>query len=152
MYFTYVSQLPMLADNLELNSGKRLEFFDGYVRRAVPDQDGFRAYVFYDKFRSVSYRVTKDGLLIESYDGKKYHSSFVANTEGTFKYTPFAENAEDIHVNSFIILTNKMEKEYRRRSTFMGKLKRVTSDPIMIIFVAIGFLYAIVTAFVVISS
>lgn len=152
MFYTYVNQLPMLADNMELNSGKRLEFFDGYVRKSYPDSEGFRSYVFYDKFRSVSYRVIKDGLIIESYDGKKYHSSFIANSEGTFKYTPFAQGADELHINSLIVLIHKMEREHKAKATLVGRIKRLTDDPISKVFLAIAIVYAIITLFVVISS
>lgn len=150
MFYTYVSQLPLLTDNMVLNSGKRLEFFDGYVRKSAPDKTGFRSYVFYDKFRSVSYRVIKDGLLVESYDGKKYHRSLIANSEGIFKYTPFAQGADELHINSFIVLIHKMEKEHKAKYSLTGRLKSIINDPVTQIFIAIGFLYAIITLFVVV--
>ena len=148
MFYTYVDQLPMVTDNLILIQGHRLHFNCGHIRKAKADQDGFRAYILYDRLRDVSYRVTKEGLWVEYGEKFGYDSVFVESTREELKYTPFAVSGEASEVNSFLVLIDRMVTENKRRRSIINRFRYFMKDPVSKVIIAAGVVYAIATVLV----
>lgn len=149
MFYTYVRELPMVDGNLELATGKRLEFSCGSIRMAKADNRGFRAYVLSDKFRDVSYRTTREGLMVERTGATDL---FIPNPGNLSElaHTPFAVKGTDSEINSFLMLCEKMVAEHKRRESLMSRLRLFTKEPIGKILIGSAIVYGIVTAVVLI--
>lgn len=143
MFYTYVYQLPMVEGNLELTKGNRIVYTCGSIRRAKADDWGNRAFVLTDTVRDVTYRVTKEGMLVEYRDGPY----FVRNPE-VLKHTPFAVTGDEAEINSFLLLCNKMTEEHNHRKSFRARLRYFTREPVGKIIIAGAIIYAIVTVIV----
>lgn len=149
MFYTYVSQLPMVTDNnLTLSKGTRLEFEAGSLRKSKADQDGFRSFVIYDKSRDVTYRASKKGLQITAGESLNYEDIFIPTRRGPLKYTPFAMEGEAAEINSFIVVTNKMSEEYIKSKSFSTRAKAFLKDPLGKAFILAIVIYTIATTFV----
>lgn len=147
MFYTYVRELPMVDGNLELATGKRMEFSCGTIRMAKADSKGFRAYVLTDKVRDVSYRITQRGMMVER---SGYTDLFIPNP-GNLKelaHTPFAVKGTDADINSLLTLCDKMVTEYKHRKSMANRLRVFTKEPIGKIIIGIAIAYGIVTAVV----
>lgn len=143
MFYTYVYQLPMVEGNLELNRGDRLEYTCGSIRRSKADDWGNRAFVLTDTVREVTYRVTKEGMLVEYHDGPY----FVRNPK-VLKHTPFAVTGDEAEINSFLLLCERMSAEHKYRKSFRNRLRYFTREPVGKIIIAGAIIYAIATVVV----
>lgn len=143
MFYTYVYQLPMVEGNLELSRGDRLEYTCGSIRRAKADDRGNRAFVLIDTIREVTYRVTKEGMIVEYHDGQY----FVKNPE-VLKHTPFAVTGDAAEINSFLLLCERMTAEHKHRKSFRARLRYFAREPVGKIIIAGAIIYAIATAIV----
>lgn len=144
MFYTYVNQLPMVVDNLRLSRGDRLEYSCGTLRKSKADDKGFRAFVLIDRFRDVSYRVMKDGMLVEYPSG----TTFIGNPE-ELKHTPFAVTGNEAEINSFLILCEKMVEEHKRKKSLRNRLMYLTKEPVAKIIIGVAIVYGIITALVI---
>lgn len=143
MFLTYVRQLPMVEDNLDLSRGRRLEYSCGSIRRSRPNLRGYRAFVLEDKFRGVTYRVMEDGLSIEYGSGPV----FVKNPK-ELKYTPFAVTGKESEINSFMLLCDRLVAEHKRRNSIRSRLRYFAREPVGMIIIVGGIIYAIATLIV----
>lgn len=140
MFHAYVQKLPMVDGNLKLTSGERLEFSCGSIRKTKADSQGFRGFVLTDRFRDISYRITKDGMIV-SYPTKE---TFVPNP-GWLEHTPFAVVGDDSEINAFLALCNEMVAEYKRKKSLMNRLRLFTKEPVGKAIIAIAVIYGIAT-------
>lgn len=150
MFYTYVRKLPMVDGNLDLATGKRLEFSCGSIRMAKADYHGFRAFVLTDKFRDVCYRVTREGMMVERQGAST--DLFIPNPGNLeeLAHTPFAVKGTDSEINSFLMLCDKMVTEDKRRKSLVSRLRLFTREPIGKILIGAAILYGIITAVVLI--
>lgn len=147
MFYTYVRELPMVESNLELTTGKRMEFSCGSIRMAKADSKGFRAYVLLDKIRDVSYRITREGMMVERSGSTDL---FIPNP-GNLKelaHTPFAVKGTDSEINSFLMLCEKLVAEYKHRKSIATRVRLFTREPVGKILIGIAVAYGLITAVV----
>lgn len=147
MFYSYVRQLPMVEGNLELSRGGRMEYSCGSIRRSKADLYGFRAFVLTDKDRGVTYRVMREGMVVEWPGG----SSFVRNPE-ELKRTPFAVEGDAGEINSLLSLCDRMVKEDKRRKSISAHLRYFAKEPAGKCIIAGAIVYAIITAIVLVMG
>jgi len=152
MFYNYVKELPLVADNPILNRGGRMEFSVGHLRKAKPDSKGFRAFILYDKMRDVSYRVTNNGMLVEYGEDYDYQRHFVDNPLTGVKHTNFAVDGDAAEINSFLYLLERMTEEYDQRRSIIGKIKNLMKEPLGRIVLLVAVVYAIITTIVLIHG
>lgn len=146
MFYSYMCQLPVVADNaMALTRGTRLEFEMGSLRKAKADQDGFRCFVLFDKARGVHYRVTGKGLLVEYDSSSSEKNLFIPTRTGILKHTAFAMEGEAAEVNSFLVLTDKINEEYLQSRSLWNRVRKISQDPLGRLFIWCLALYGLVT-------
>ena len=152
MFHSYVSKLPFVKDNFDLNSGRRMEMSCGYIRKAGMDNEGFRAYELFNSATGVRYRTHPDGLIVEYPEDYELGRMFFPNTSD-LRYIPFATSATVQETNAFLTFCGRMIVDHKRGKSALEKWMELDFPPRRLWLVgAVMVVYAAVTLFVLIAG
>lgn len=154
MFRKYVNHLPVIASNSPLHHGAKQTFSCGYIRLRKYNMRYEREYVIKDTDGDTLYTVTKLGLEVRR--GKTarppHQVKFIPNPRYGHIH-PFAfKNFDDRDdVERFMFIIEHMNAEYLAARTTWAMLKSWAKEPLSVILLTVGAIYAIVTLIVLLT-